>query len=208
MGNSTAKPDATPTTEQPDQDRTAGEPQEALVSMTQEALNSLIANEIRKERQKTQARYGDLDELLKLKENDEKRRQEEMSEIEKLQAQLASEKAEREKVQAQVKAEQLNTLRLRIGQEFGFPVEIAQRLTGEDEESIRADAENLKPLIGAESPPRAPNIDATAGGGQTSTGGVRLTPEEEQALKNAQRVDPNMTREKYIAAKQAMNKER
>ena len=47
--------------------------------------------------------------------------------------------------------------------------------------------------------PLAPAMDAGARGDGSSHANVKLTPEQEQALASAQRVDPKMTRERYIA---------
>lgn len=198
MADLAAQPDANQTTEQADQDRTAGSSKDALVSMTQDALNSLIANEVRKERQKAQSHYGDYDDLKAKAARLAELEQAQMSELEKLQKQLAQEKTAREQMQAEIEAERLTSLRLRVGQEFGLPVELATRLTGNTEEDIRADAEKLQALIKVDPSTRIPNIDATAGSGQATSGGVKLTPEQEQALRTVQQVDPTMTRERYI----------
>jgi predicted phage tail protein len=47
--------------------------------------------------------------------------------------------------------------------------------------------------------PAAPEMDAGARGDNSPNKNVKLTPEQEQALASAQRVDPKMTRERYIA---------
>lgn len=47
--------------------------------------------------------------------------------------------------------------------------------------------------------PAAPDMDAGARG-DSAKAAVKLTPEQQDALKRAQRVDPKMTEERYIAA--------
>ena len=47
--------------------------------------------------------------------------------------------------------------------------------------------------------PLAPAMDAGARGDGSVPAHIKLTPEQEQAIANAQRVDPKMTRERYIA---------
>lgn len=63
---------------------------------------------------------------------------------------------------AQVTAEKLAAVKLRAAIDAGLPVEFAERLAGDDEESIKADAEAIKkmvgrshvaPLAGTENPP-------------------------------------------------------
>lgn len=63
---------------------------------------------------------------------------------------------------AQVTAEKLAAVKLRAAIDAGLPVEFAERLAGDDEESIKADADAIKkmvgrshvaPLAGTETPP-------------------------------------------------------
>lgn len=49
-----------------------------------------------------------------------------------------------------------DSIKTRIANELGIPYELAGRLTGADEESIRKDAETLKGIIGAQRKPIAP----------------------------------------------------
>lgn len=196
MVDQTATPDANNQNVQTDQDRTAGDSHDAPVNLTQSALNSLIANEIRKERQ----RYSDYEDLKAKAARLAELEQAEMSELDKLKKQLADKDALIASAQQAADAERLNSLRLRVGQEHNLPVEIAQRLIGEDEETIRADAVKMQALIKVEAP-RVPNIDATAGGGQSSTGGGsgKLSPGQIAAARAA-----GMTEDDYRAALNSM----
>lgn len=59
-------------------------------------------------------------------------------------------------LQSQMQAIQVAALRTRIGADVGLPGALAERLVGEDEDSLRADAERLKALLPAAPPPVAP----------------------------------------------------
>ncbi len=61
------------------------------------------------------------------------------------------------KLTAEVAGLKLNDLKHRIANEYSLPYELAGRLTGDDEDSLKKDAENLKRYIGAQrtAPPLA-----------------------------------------------------
>lgn len=51
-------------------------------------------------------------------------------------------------LEGKVKTYETASMRTRIAHEVGLPYELASRLTGEDEETVRKDAESLNKLIG------------------------------------------------------------
>lgn len=61
-------------------------------------------------------------------------------------------KAELEALRGEVKSRDLALLRTRIGTELGLPAALAERLIGEDEDSIRADAEKVKAALPVSQP--------------------------------------------------------
>lgn len=67
---------------------------------------------------------------------------------------------------AAAEAAKLDALRLKIGAEFGLPAKLIERLQGEDEKALRADAEELKKAI-----PTVANVSPMnpAGGEGTAT---------------------------------------
>lgn len=183
MDTDTAQPNATPQPEQTDTNRTAGEPtQDAGITMTQAQIDAIIQSRLAEERRRTQTKYGDLDELLKLKQQADEQRQAEMTEMEKLQQQIQDMKAAQAELQRQADTERLNALRLRVGQEAGLPSLMSARLQGATEEELKADAEAIKGILGANGGIVPPNIDATSGGGQTAPRGLtaKLSPEQRQ----------------------------
>ena len=56
----------------------------------------------------------------------------------------------------EVKAYKLRDMKIRIAREKGIPYEMADRLTGEDEKALAADADSLSKLISTVSKPTAP----------------------------------------------------
>lgn len=56
---------------------------------------------------------------------------------------------------------ELASLKARIAHEKGIPYELAGRLTGDNEETLKADAESLSKLIGSASKPAAPPLKST-----------------------------------------------
>ena len=53
------------------------------------------------------------------------------------------------------------SVKTRIAHEFGIPYELASRLSGEDEDAIRKDAETLSQLIGQQVRHKAPPLRST-----------------------------------------------
>lgn len=96
--------------------------------------------------------------------------------------------AELEEVRTQAKAAQLAATRRLVAKELGISEKIAERLVGETEEELRADAEALLGELPKPQKPPAPNINAGNGDGRVPTpqtdklGG--LTPQEFAARYN------------------------
>lgn len=61
---------------------------------------------------------------------------------------------EQDKLNQQVKSYEMSALKARIAHEAGLPYELANRLTGDDEKSLKADAESLVGFIKPASPPQ------------------------------------------------------
>lgn len=192
--NETAQPNADT---QPDNDanRTAGDKtQDAGIGQYQAQLDAIVQSRLAEERRRLQAKYGNFDELAAAKRTLDEQRETEMSDLEKLQRQLADKDAEIATANKQAESERLNALRLRVGQEIGLPTVLSARLQGADETELKADAEAVKAVMGDTSDVRVPNIDATAGGGgqQTGRSSVTLTPAQKKIAD-----DHNISYEKY-----------
>lgn len=116
---------------------------------TQEQLNAVIGERINRAEEKAAAKYSDYEEI-------KKQNADYATQLTDLQAQLQaqSEKieghtAEVDALNAKVQAYESSSLKTRIALEAGLPYKMAERLTGDDEESIRQDAEMMVKLMGS-----------------------------------------------------------
>jgi ATP-dependent Lon protease len=91
---------------------------------------------IDKLREENKAAKSAAKELAELKAADEKRKEAEMSELEKLQKKAAE-------LETKLRATELREMRNRIGTEHKLPAEIAELLQGETEEAMKAHAAKL-----------------------------------------------------------------
>lgn len=110
---------------------------------TQEELNNIIGYRLKQNEEKVREGfkgYKSPDEVADLQKNFE-------AELTKLKTASEAEKAGLEdqlkQVQGQVAEAKLESLRMTIASEMGIPAGLAKRITGTDEESIRADASEL-----------------------------------------------------------------
>lgn len=126
---------------------------------TQEQLDAIIGERVaraeKKGEEKAAEKYADYDEI-------KKRLDDQVKEIENLNAQLtaqtesaATSGKELEDLKAKVQRYETDSVKTRIAHEEGLPFEMASRLTGDDEETIREDAKKLVELVG-KSKPSAP----------------------------------------------------
>lgn len=116
---------------------------------TQEQLNAVIGERISRAEEKAAEKYKDYDDI-------KKQNADYASQISDLQEQLQAQsekmeghKAEVDDLTAKVRAFESSSLKTRIALETGLPYKMADRLTGEDEKSIRQDAEMMVKLMGS-----------------------------------------------------------
>lgn len=136
---------------------------------TQEQLDKIIGERIKRAEQKAAEKYADYD-SIKTQNADY------VSQISQLQAQL---QAQSEKIKGhettvadltqKVQDYETASVKTKVALELGLPYQFAGRLTGADEKAIRADAEAMKQLIGQQTRP-AP-LGGTEPGNSTGTGG-------------------------------------
>jgi hypothetical protein len=108
-------------------------------------------------------------ELKVLREAEEARKREEMTELDRLKADLDQRDEELSKLKR-------TTLLARIAAEHGLDAELTERLKGDTEEELVEDAKRLAELVGKRKPSAAPAIDA--GIGVKGDGGAPLDPVE------------------------------
>ena len=116
---------------------------------TQEELDKVIGTRLAREREtvtkELNGQIGERDEKIK----------DLQSQIDGLNNELETANAEAAKVpdlQSKVKKYETDSVKTRIAHEVGLPYELAGRLSGDDEKSIRADAEGLKKVMGDPNP--------------------------------------------------------
>jgi hypothetical protein len=145
-------------------------------TFTQAEVDAIIADRLKREREK----YKDYGELKKAAEELQKIKESQMSEAEKLQAKLAEYErtvADKELELASIKAE---ATKQKILSDMGLPLSWASRIFGTTEDEIRADAEELKQLLGAQGRPIGSGTNPPNGGTPVFTleQVKRMSPEE------------------------------
>ena len=114
---------------------------------TQEKLDAVISERLRREREAVGKKYADYDDLKAKTAAYE----EQIAELTK-----AAEKSAKERkgyddtiaqLQGRIKGYETASVKTRIAHETGIPFELASRLTGDDEEAIRKDAEALAKFV-------------------------------------------------------------
>lgn len=118
---------------------------------TQEQLDSIIGERIKREKENAEKRYSDY-------ENIKAQNQEYAQKLTDINKQLSEAKERLLDVDNTIaakdntiKAYETASVKTRIAHEVGLPYDLATRLSGEDEESIRKDAEALVKVVGTKS---------------------------------------------------------
>lgn len=156
MSDETSKPEA----EQEAQTTpTAGdnqpEPAQPERTFTQQDVDRIINERIAKERSKAESMAA------KAREEAERKAAEEQGKYQEL-YQAAQQKAAN--LEAQLRAAEIASIKRDVAQRLNMPIALANRLQGEDEATIEADA---KALMAALPKPTPPNINSGTGNGAT-----------------------------------------
>ena len=117
---------------------------------TQEQLDKIIGERIRRAEQKAAEKYADYEDLKTQNAGY-------VTQISQLQTQLQAQADKAKESETSIadltaKVHQYETasVKTKVALEMGLPYQMASRLTGDDEKAIRADAEAMKQLIGAQ----------------------------------------------------------
>ena len=117
---------------------------------TQEQLDKVIGERIRRAEQKAAEKYADYEDLKTQNAGY-------VTQISQLQTQLQAQADKAKESETSIadltaKVHQYETasVKTKVALEMGLPYQMASRLTGDDEKAIRADAEAMKQLIGAQ----------------------------------------------------------
>jgi uncharacterized coiled-coil DUF342 family protein len=123
---------------------------------TQEQLDKVIGERLKRAEKQAAEKYADYDDLKK--------------QNAQLTEQVQKHKATVDELNAKVHQYETASVKTKVALEMGLPYQMASRLTGDDEKAIRADAEAMVKLIGDNRPtaplgssePNVKNTEASA----------------------------------------------
>lgn len=144
---------------------------------TQEQLDAVIGERIKRERDTLTKKYGDYDDLKTKVADYEKQISDLSKTIEDTGKKYAGYDKTLADLTAKVKGYETSSAKMRIAHETGIPYELASRLSGETEDDIRKDAESLSKLIGKPGP-KAPLKSTEPAGTDTKKAALRAFTEE------------------------------
>ena len=119
---------------------------------TQEQLNAVIGERIRRAEEKAAAKYADYDEIKTQNEAYTKQLADLQEQLKKQTETIDGNKSIVDDLTAKVQSYETSSLKTKIALELGLPYQMAGRLTGDDEDAIRKDAEAMVELIGKNQP--------------------------------------------------------
>ena len=127
---------------------------------TQEQLDAVIGERLKRERETISKKYADYDELKTRTQT----QADQIDQMTRASQENAKKYAEYDEQQAQMQAKireyETASVKTRVALECGLPYAMSARLTGETEEEIRRDAQTLAKLMGTSGhsyPPRRTN---------------------------------------------------
>lgn len=118
-------------------------PPEPAKTFTQDDLDKKIEARLKREREK----YADYEDLKKARDELEELKKGQMTEQEKLKAELDKAKKDAAEAAAKSEALELERTKEKICREAGLPDGFADRLKGSTEDELKTDAEGLKKLV-------------------------------------------------------------
>lgn len=116
---------------------------------TQEQFDAMIKGRLEQAERSFIEKYGKTDELKTQLEASAGQIAELTKRLEEANNQIESSKAEMEGLNAKVLKYETDSVKTRVAHEEGLPFEMAGRLTGDNEEAIRADAKSLAKMMKA-----------------------------------------------------------
>lgn len=115
---------------------------------TQQEFDSMVGERLKRAEEKYSQKYADYDELRKRTSEYEKQIAEYTKQLEEANKKVSDHDKEVADLTAKIRGYETSSVKMRIAHETGIPYELAGRLSGEDEASIRKDAESLSKIIG------------------------------------------------------------
>ncbi|WP_179395738.1 capsid assembly scaffolding protein Gp46 family protein [Lacticaseibacillus absianus] len=133
---------------------------------SQEDLNKIIEARLARQKESFEAKLGGFDELKAKAEKLEAENGTLRSITEKAKEEASKTEATIADLNGQVAGFKTASLRTKIALQNGLPYELADRLVGDDEKSMQADAERLAAFVGKQptTPLKDPDMGSKAGG--------------------------------------------
>lgn len=114
-------------------------------TFTQEEVNSIVGDRVKKEQAKHLAEIESLNSKITAY---EKQIADYPNQLKELNEKLTAQTKAFEESQAKISQYELQSVKLRVANEFGIPFELANRLNGTNEDEIKKDAESIKSFVG------------------------------------------------------------
>lgn len=115
---------------------------------TQEKLDAIISERLRRERETINKKYADYDDIKQKNADYEKQIGDMTKAAEESAKKYSGYDKQLADMQTKLKGYETSSVKMRIAHEKGIPYELAERLNGSTEDEIRTDAETLSQLIG------------------------------------------------------------
>lgn len=113
-------------------------------TFSQTELNSIISERLNKEKEKYESQIS---ELTAKSDAYEKQIATFTSQLDDLNKKIATHESELKERDSKIQKYETQSVKMRVANELGLPYKMADRLSGETEEEIKADAESLKALM-------------------------------------------------------------
>ncbi|MEG0906573.1 MAG: hypothetical protein RSA49_05185 [Anaerovoracaceae bacterium] len=142
---------------------------------TQEEFDAAISDRLKQERETIAKNYSDYDTMKVRLENIEKDNGSLKAKIEENDKKIKGYEEEKISLTTKLQGYETNSVKMRIAQEVGLPIGLADRLSGDNEEAIRSDAEGMLKMVGGktENMPPPPPLNDPEGGKSDGKEGYR-----------------------------------
>lgn len=130
---------------------------------TQEQLDALIADRLKRKDESVKKQIEELQAAAGKVPDLEKQNGELQKALKEAAEKVANHDKEVGELTAKVKGYEIASVKAKIAHETGLPYELAQRLTGEDEDTIRKDAKVLAALVSKKPPAPLANPEGSGG---------------------------------------------
>jgi len=133
---------------------------------TQDELDRIIQDRLTRQKDNLEKQYADYDQLKSRITELETENSALKTTVEETKGAMETSSQTVADLNAKIAGYETASLRTRIALQNGLPIDLADRLTGEDEESIKADAERLAGFMKPATPPPLKSTEASISNGK------------------------------------------